>query len=84
MADEFAPVPETADQMIVRWATRDAEYAKARVPMDEAQADAIRHMRKREASLLPVPRERARMYARAATWEPPKHQEFGDIKEWIE
>lgn len=81
--DEPIAAPATLDDMIVRWAARDAEYAKSRTPMDPDQAAAVRHMRMREVNDLP-PGERAAAWARANAWVPPTHQEFGSLKEWVE
>lgn len=81
--DELPAAPVTLDEMIVRWATRDAEYAKQRTPMSPEEAAAVRHMRMREANTLP-PDERARAWARANAWQPPVHQEFGQLKDWVE
>lgn len=78
------PAPETADEMVARWAQRDAEYAKRRIAMDAAEAEAIRAGRRREAGMLPVVGDRARMWARADTWQPPHHDEFGSIKDWLD
>jgi len=83
MHDEFQPVPDNAIELAIRWAQRDAEYAKQRRPLDSDIADTIRKARMAEAARLPDVTERARMYARAETWEPPKHQEYGSVKEWL-
>lgn len=80
---EFPVTPETADQMIVRWAQRDAEYAKQRTPLDPMTVFAIRAGRQREAGRLPVA-DRARMWRRAETWAPPVNPEYGSIKDWLE
>jgi hypothetical protein len=79
---EFPEVPETADQMVARWAERDAAYAKLRTPMAPDAVAAIRTGRMREASLLPVA-DRARMWAKVQTWQPPVHPDFGSMKDWL-
>lgn len=81
--DQMPEAPVTLDEMIVRWAARDAEYAKARTPMSPDMAAAVRHMRLREVNTLP-PEDRARAWAKANSWLPPEHQEFGSLKEWVE
>lgn len=75
--------PENLNEMIVRWAQRDAEYAKSRTPMDPDMAASVRSMRMREANTLP-PEDRAIAWSRAKSWVPPTHQEFGELKEWVE
>ena len=80
---DFPKVPQTADELIARWAARDAEYAKARRGMDHEFEQAIRQGRMREAGLLPVP-ERARAYGRAQVWVAPVNPEFGSMKDWLE
>lgn len=80
---EFPEVPETAAQLIVRWAQRDAEYAKQRTPLDSNVIASIRWARKSEAGRLPVG-DRARMWRRAETWTPPVNSEFGSIRDWLE
>lgn len=79
---EFPP-PETADEMVVRWAHRDAEYAKRRAPLTREEVAAIVAARTREASRLPVP-DRARMFGKARTWAPPVNPEFGGLKDWLD
>lgn len=81
--DEFPEAPVTLDALIVRWASRDAEYAKDRTPMSPEMAASVRHMRMQEVNTLP-PADRAQAWARAQAWVPPTHQEFGDLKEWVE
>lgn len=78
----FPAVPVTADELATRWAIRDAEYAKQRLEPEAIHA--IRDARKREASLLPTVAERARMFARAECWAPPKSQDYGSMKDWLE
>lgn len=80
---EFPQTPETADQMVARWAERDAEYAKSRTPMAPSTIIAIRAGRQREVGMLPMS-DRARMWARVKTWQPPVHPEFGSMKDWLE
>lgn len=80
----FPEVPVTADELTVRWATRDAEYAKSRTPLDPETVATIRSTRMREAGRLPNVKDRARMHARAQAWAPPSHQEYGSLKEWLE
>ena len=79
----FEPDPKTGDELAVKWATRDAEYAKLRTPMDYETVEAIRAQRKREAGMLPAVADRARMWARAEVWQPPKHDEFGGLEDWL-
>lgn len=79
----FVEVPTTADDMMARWADRDVQYAKARIPMPPEQADAVRFMRMQEANQLPNIKERGRMFARAKGWVTPTHQEFGSLREWM-
>jgi hypothetical protein len=81
---EFPEVPQTAEEMAARWAARDAEYAKARLPMALGTVMVIRDTRMREANQLPNIKERGRMYARAKGWEPPVHQDFGSMRDWVE
>lgn len=82
--EQFPAAPVTLDEMIVRWAQRDAEYAKQRTTMAPEQAASIRHMRMQEAGRLPNTAERAKAWARANAWVPPTHQEFGDLREWVQ
>ena len=80
---EFPEVPETAEQMAVRWAQRDAEYAKQRKPLAPDLINAIIAGRQREAGRLPMA-DRARMFTRATTWAPPVNPEFGGLKDWLD
>jgi hypothetical protein len=80
---QMPEVPQTADALAVRWAERDAEYAKARVSMTDEAAEAIRMMRMREANHLPRVGERGRMFARAKGWVPPVHPDFGGMRDWL-
>ena len=79
----FPDIPETGDELAARWANRDAEYAKTRVPMDEEQAAVIRMTRMQEAGRLVNYRERGRLYARAKSWMPPVHADFGSMHDWL-
>lgn len=79
----FPEVPDTADALTLRWSTRDAEYAKVRLPMDEAMAESIRQARMAEANRLPEVRERGRMFARAKSWSPPAHAEYGSLRDYL-
>lgn len=81
--DKFQPIPETAEEMAVRWAQRDAEYAKMRPALAPDMVAAVRDARKREAIRLPVA-DRARMWTRANQWLPPVNPEFGSIKDFLE
>jgi hypothetical protein len=81
---DFPEVPQTADELLARWASRDAEYAKSRKPLDPEFAEAVRQGRIREAAHLPNPAERARMYGKAVTWAPPTNAEFGSMKDFLE
>lgn len=76
--------PVTGDDLAARWAERDDYYSRLRTPMDPSQAEAIRIGRRREAAMLPTKDDRARMWMRADTWQPPRHPEFGGLKEWLE
>lgn len=80
---EFQPVPITAEELAIRWAQRDAEYAKQGF-LDMAQAQVVREARMREAGMLPDVTERARMFARAQTWTPPVGDSYGSMKDWLE
>lgn len=82
--DQFPAAPVTLDDLIVRWAQRDAEYAKQRTPMAPDMAASVRAARMKEASSLPDIKERAAAWARANAWVPPTHQEFGDLREWVQ
>jgi hypothetical protein len=79
----FPEVPATADALAARWAERDAQYAQERTPMSWEQAETIRLMRMREAGALPQFKARARMYARAKSWVPPLHPDFGGLRDWM-
>lgn len=65
--------PGTATALYVMWAERDARYASLDRALTVEQIDSIRGGRKREADMLRDRRERARAWARAATWYPPQH-----------
>lgn len=65
--------PGTATALYVMWSERDARYASLDRALTPEQIDSIRLGRKREADLLRDRRERARAWARAATWYPPQH-----------
>lgn len=80
---EFPEVPETADQMVARWAERDAEYAKRSQLLAPDAVAAIKAGRMREAGTLPVG-DRARMWAKVQTWSAPRHPDFGSMKDWLE
>jgi hypothetical protein len=58
-------------------------YARNRTSMEPAVAEAIREGRRIEAGLLKVMPDRARMWAKADTWQPPVHPEFGSMKDWL-
>lgn len=81
--DRFQPIPKTAEQMAVRWAQRDAEYAKMRPAMSPDMVAAVRDARKREAARLPVA-DRARMWTRANQWLPPVNPDYGSMKDFLE
>ncbi len=82
--DQQVPaVPETAEELVIRWAKRDAEYAKQR-PLNADVVVAIRAARKREAWFIADVGERARLWARAETWTPPARPEFGSLHSWLE
>lgn len=81
--DRFQPIPETAEEMAVRWAQRDAEYAKMRPAPSSDMVAAVRDARKREANRLPVA-DRARMWTRANNWVPPVNPDFGSMKDFLE
>ena len=36
-----------------------------------------------EANRLPNPSERGRLYARAKSWVPPVHPDFGGLRDWV-
>ena len=80
---DMPPIPVTGAELVARWASRDAEYAKRRIPLPPTLIEAIRDGRKREASLLPEVSERARLYGRAETWMPPVHAEFGGMQDFL-
>jgi len=80
---EFPEVPQTAEAMATRWAQRDAEYAKLRLPLDDLTVETIRMTRMEEAGRLPNVKERGRMFARAKTWTPPMHADFGSLRDWV-
>lgn len=79
---EYPPVPVTGDELIARWALRDASYARM-APMNSEQEDAIRQGRSREANDLPDVTERASMWVRAQTWSPPRHADYGSLKDFL-
>lgn len=83
MTSDSQPVPVTADELVARWALRDAGYAKA-LNIDPEMAAGIRQGRMREASLLSNLADRARLYARAETWTPPKPPTFGSLRDWLD
>lgn len=83
MDDENLTEPQTGDELASRWAARDAEYAKRRTPMEPEVAEAIRIQRRREAGMLPAIGDRARLWMRADTWQPPVHDEFGSLEDWL-
>lgn len=80
---EFPAVPKTADEMLYRWAERDAEYAKSKVAMPPEQAAGIREGRMQEANRLPQVKDRGFMYTRAKAWVPPVPQDFGGLRDWL-
>ena len=79
---EFPVIPDTAEALAMRWAIRDAEYAK-KPPMSLEMREAVRGARMREAGLLPHPLERAGMWARAQAWSPPLSADFGSMKDFL-
>lgn len=79
----FQPTPDTAEELTIRWTNRDAEYAKSRLPMDPEKAESIRQARMAEANRLPIVRERGRMFARAKSWVPPVHADYGSLRDYI-
>lgn len=81
---ETHPIPDTAEALVVRWASRDNEYAKRTAPMMEDQIASIRSGRMREANLLPNVTERAAMWGRAMAWMPPPRADYGGLHSWIE
>lgn len=81
--EDLPPIPTTAEELVVRWAQRDAEYAKSRRFLDPDTAAAVRLSRMREASLLPNVKERARLYVLAQTWWPPVNPDYGSMKDWL-
>lgn len=83
MTSDSQPVPVTADELVARWAQRDAEYVKT-PNIDPDMAAVIRQGRMREASMLPNVAERARLYARAATWTPPVPPAYGTLRDWLD
>lgn len=83
MSEEFPDVPQNADELGARWATRDAEYAKQRKPMEPEMAEAVRMTRMQEANRLPNIKERGYMYGVAKSWTPPLHPDFGGLRDWL-
>ncbi len=79
---DFPEVPVTAAELAVRWAQRDAEYAKMRPGLSPDAENAVREGRKREAIFLPRA-DRARMWRQAQAWVAPKHEDFGSMKDWL-
>jgi hypothetical protein len=77
------PAPVTGAELIARWAQRDAEYAKQTPAMDPGLAEVIRQGRMREANQLPDVKERGQLFARAKTWAPPVHADFGSLLDWL-
>jgi hypothetical protein len=80
---EFPEVPDTAETLTAKWARSDAAYAERRLPLDPLSVESIRMMRMQEANQLPNIKERGRMYARAKTWEPPVHPDYGSMRDWM-
>lgn len=78
----FPPVPATAEELAAKWARSDALYAGQQ--LEPSTIASIRHERMKEAGLLPKVEERARMYARAQTWDAPRSQDYGSLKDWLE
>lgn len=83
MDEDIQSEPETAADMLARWAQRDAEYAKRRAPLSVDEIEAIIMGRAREAGRLPVA-DRARMFGKAKTWDPPKPPDYGSMKDWLD
>lgn len=84
MNEEFpATPPADADELLSRWAVRDAEYAKRRTPLEPEMAESVRMMRMQEANRLPKIGERGWMFARAKAWVPPTHPDFGSLRDWL-
>ena len=81
---QFDPIPTTAEELVVRWAQRDAEYAKRKPQLSAEEAVNVREARAWEAGRLANVKDRARMYARAKTWAPPSPEGYGSMKDWIE
>lgn len=81
--DELQAEATTGDELLALWSARDAIYMMLRTPMDPIVADAIREGRRAEAGRLKTVGDRARMWAKADTWQPPIHPEFGSIEDWL-
>lgn len=81
--NEMPAVPKTEDELILRWAQRDAEYAKSRPGLAPGSIAAVQQGRMREVSRMPRDM-RARLFARVKTWVPPVHPEFGSMKDFLE
>lgn len=74
--DDWPGQPADFNALAAMWAERDARYATLDRPLREDQIESIRAGRKREVNDLPV-KDRARAFARAATWYPPEHGQGG-------
>ena len=85
LMDEFPEVPLTAIELAARWLARDELYAsEVRMPLGEDAVKVIRFQRMMECMTLVDPRERGRMWRKAKTWEQPKHQDFGSLRDWLD
>lgn len=73
----------TGEELSLRWAMRDAQYAESETPMTPAQESLVRETRKWEANMLPDLGERSRAFNEARMWEPPEAGEF-TLKDWLE
>jgi hypothetical protein len=59
------------EELIQKWAARDALYAAARESLSEVQADIIRRWRRLEAGEVEPKHMRKAAYMAASRWMPP-------------
>lgn len=80
--DEFPPVPRTPNDLIARWAVRDAVYAKMRPGLSSEMVETIRAARMKEVNKLPRDL-RGKMWTRVKFWRAPVHPDFGSLRDYI-
>ena len=81
-SETFPAVPVTAEELAAKWARSDALYTGQHLGPEAIAC--VRDQRMKEAGRLPNVGERARMFAKAKTWDAPKSQDYGSMRDWLD